>query len=62
MIDWLVIVSDEEQIYPLGYKLCGRWMTSLEYVSGKRKGSGEENLFERDGRKGGFLTIIGWVD
>jgi hypothetical protein len=34
-------------------------MTSLEYVSGKRKGSGEENLFERDGRKGGFLTIIG---
>ena len=26
---------------------------------GKRKGRGEENLFKRDGRKGGFLTIIG---
>ncbi len=29
------------------------------FVSGKKKGRGEENLFKRDGRKGGFLTIIG---
>ena len=50
---------DEKETVPILYNICGTSSSYVTYVSGKRKGRGEENLFKRDGRKGGFLTIIG---